>query len=116
MKQRTNSDCGIVAVAVVTDRSYNSVRTTFGSCRDGMAPHELEWLLTELGFVAHRVRVRKKNQTLEEWITTHCTGRYIVSTGSTIYSHAVAVVDGTAMNARLSWYVYHVWKITCPND
>ncbi len=109
MKQRTNTDCGIVAVALLAGKSYKAVKDVCGPCK-GLYPHEVEWLLTEFFEEVKRVRVRK-TQTLDEWVKRHKKGRYLVATGSFLTGHAVAVIDGEAHNAIPTWGVDRVWKV-----
>jgi hypothetical protein len=49
VKQRTQSDCFIAALATATGASYKAVKGTFGDLRGGVELHEAKWIAAKFG-------------------------------------------------------------------
>ena len=111
MKQRTKSDCGIVAVAKLAGKPYKTVKGVFGRCH-GMQTHELEWLLSE--FCQYK-RLRPRKQEFATWLERNKKGRFLVTVTSFLSSHAIAVIDGEVVNGDgyEDWEVESAWRILC---
>lgn len=109
LKQRTKSDCGIVAVAHVTGWSYAKVKQMFGILRGGMEIHEIDWLLSNYG--DYRPTKARRTVRLEDWLKRHKTGSYVVVAATIWDSHAIAVIDGAVYGeCNPKRIVTHHWK------
>ena len=92
IRQRQRSDCVVAAIANALGLSYSTVKEVCGSTRGGLALHEIEWLAGEFG--QWRSISPRLGKPLRDWARKHPTGRYVVSLGTFLAAHAVAVVDG----------------------
>lgn len=106
VKQRTQSDCAIAAVANATGSSYKEIKVLYGgSTRGGIHTTEIAWMLSKFGHWRH-TRPRKP-MVMADWIKRHRSGRYVLCMEIFLTGHAVAVVDGVVLGGYSE-----KWEIT----
>lgn len=103
VENRNDSDCGIAAICNVSATNYATVRRHLRrkTIRGGMSDYEIEDVARAIGLRPRRIAHRRPS--LGDFCKRHKRGKYIViiHVGATHY-HAVAVVEGLAMNAQKS--------------
>lgn len=110
MKQRNNSDCGIVCVARLAEKSYREVRSRFGIVRGGMELHEFEWILGEF---CSWTRKRTKKISVSEFAERNINGKFAVVCTGFIDFHVVAVIGGKVAGWDCGHFsVCRVYEIT----
>lgn len=94
MKQKNNSDCGIVAIATLSGRPYKEVKSRYGKLdRGGMQRHELEWLLSI--YLSYRL-LRAGKVSVDKFCANHPLGKFLVVCERSGIQHAIAVINGKA--------------------
>lgn len=118
LKNRRKADCGIVAVANATGQSYAAVRRAFRRRlpRNGLSIAQLEDLLSR--FVGWNVVNSRWLGSLAFFLAKphYQRGRFIAVLGLYDDCHAVAIVDGKALNAD-GWggeWVSRMYRIHSP--
>lgn len=113
VRQRTQSDCVIAAVANATGTAYRKVKSVFGRVpRGGVEYHELRWLLSEFG-EWHEVKPRRQRR-VSEWLRLHTTKTYVAILRSGIVDefHAIAIVgDSVYGDFAESWRVVLYYRL-----
>jgi hypothetical protein len=105
-KNRSQSDCGIVAVSAASGLSYARVRREWGEAvRGGIGWHDMISLSQDCGLSPSIMRT--KAETLDDFVRMHQRGRFIAHVQALFDAHWVAVVDGRTINAEGIGY----WKL-----
>lgn len=114
VENRNDSDCGIAALCNVSGVDYVIVRKLLNrkTIKGGMLDEEIVFVAKALGLIIRRIAHRHPN--LKDFCKKHPKGKFIVVVRiGTKDFHAVAIVEGLAINAfrRLQSKIIVVWKI-----
>lgn len=123
IRQRTKSDCAIVAIANATAKSYREVRQIIAEpIRGGLHSRDIEYVLRELGVEFSRVRIRRKNggDSPEVFAARKPVGSYVITISCCSFFasyHAIACVNGHLIgDYNREWKVVEAWKIDNPKE